>query len=111
MCGQGGETRAERHNSKPVVSKDAELKGQFSHVQPLVDRYVVQGTWLIVAWATGTSVRGFSDAQASLRVDSSPRSIDLLLGYHGNFKLPHKSLRLILNLWTTKSRFQRGTGL
>ena len=43
MCGQGGETRAERHNSKPVVFKDAELKGQFSHVQPLVDRYVVSG--------------------------------------------------------------------
>lgn len=43
MFGQDGETRAERHNSKPVVFKDTELKGQFSHVQPLVDQYMVPG--------------------------------------------------------------------
>ena len=42
-CGQGGGTRAERHSSKPVVFKDPELKGQFSHVQRLVDWYVVPG--------------------------------------------------------------------
>lgn len=111
MCGQGGETRAERHSSKPVVFKDPEPKGPFSHVQPLVGRYVVPGHMACRGLDHGASVRGFSDAQTSLRVDPSARSTDLLLGYCEISNHHTSCTGLILNLWTSKNRFQRGTGL